>query len=499
MSLLNICDLDFTYEGDHAPVFQGLDLRLDTNWKLGLVGRNGRGKTTLLRLIAGELDSGGAISLAQPCRRWPGPVEDPGRPAMEILLEKTTPGEEWRLSWELSKLGLDEGELYRPFSTLSGGEQTRALLAALFLDESAYPMIDEPTDHLDGQGRALVANYLRELHRGFLLVSHDRSFLDSCVDHILALDRTGTELVRGNFSVWSREKEARDRGELARNEKLKREIRRLHQAARRAGQWSDQVEKSKYHSTNSGIKVDRGFIGHRSAKMMKRAKGLEARQAQAAEEKAKLLKDIERAEELKLFPLTYHSSRLLEVRDFSVSYGGGQAGNGISFTLEQGQRLCLDGGNGCGKTSLLRTILGEEVPHTGQVRLASGLELSYVPQHADRLAGSPLAWAEEQGADITQFCTILRKLDFSRTLLEGDMAQFSAGQRKKVLLAASLCRSAHLYLWDEPLNYVDLFSRMQLEELLLKYRPTMILVEHDRAFRERVGTDFVRLPQRSKL
>ena len=491
MSLLNITNLSFTYEGAYAPVFEGLTLKLDTSWKLGLVGRNGRGKTTLLRLLAGELDSGKAISLTQPCVRWPRPVERPQRPAMEILLEGIKPEEAWRLSWELSKLGLDEERLRRPFATLSGGEQTRALLAALFLNEDAYPMIDEPTNHLDGPGQALAANYLRSLDWGFLLVSHDRAFLDGCVDHILALNQTGPELVRWNFSVWFQEKQARDRRETAQNEKLRGEIRRLEQAARRTSRWSDQVERSKYHSASSGLKVDRGFVGHKSAKLMQRAKSLESRQLRAAEEKSALLRDIERADSLKLFPLTYHSERLVEVREFSPAYEGTNTARRISFTLKRGQRLCLDGGNGCGKSSLLRQIAGETVPHTGAVSLASGLEISYVPQGAEHLSGSPMAWAEDQGVDMTQFCTILRKLDFSRALLEGDMARYSAGQRKKVLLAASLCHSAHLYLWDEPLNYIDLFSRIQLEELILQYRPTMLLVEHDSLFRRRVGTDVV--------
>ncbi|MCI9567682.1 MAG: ABC-F family ATP-binding cassette domain-containing protein, partial [Lawsonibacter sp.] len=200
MSKITIQDLYFTYDGDHAPVFEGLDLQLDTSWKLGLVGRNGRGKTTLLRLLAGELEGRGIVSLSQPCRRWPKPVADPSRRTLDLLLEGVPPEEEWRLSWELSKLGLGEEVLARPFDTLSGGEQTRALLAALFLDEGTWPMIDEPTDHLDGEGRALVARYLRELDRGFLLVSHDRAVLDGCVDHILALNPSGPELVRGSFS-----------------------------------------------------------------------------------------------------------------------------------------------------------------------------------------------------------------------------------------------------------------------------------------------------------
>ncbi|NBI09443.1 ABC transporter ATP-binding protein [Colidextribacter sp. OB.20] len=493
MSQITIQDLHFTYDGDHIPVFEGLDLQLDTGWKLGLVGRNGRGKTTLLRLLAGELEGRGTVSLGGvPCLRWPGPVKNPDRRALDVLLDGVPPEEEWRLSWELSKLGLEEETLDRPFSTLSGGEQTRALLAALFLDEGAYPMVDEPTNHLDGPGRELVSKYLRSLDRGFLLVSHDRAFLDGCVDHILALNPSGPELVRGTFSSWFQDKEDRDRGELARNEKLKGDIRRLEQAAKRTSGWSDRVERSKYHSENSGLKVDRGFIGHKSAKMMQRAKNIEDRQRRAIEEKSALLKDIERADSLKLTPLAYHSRRLLEGRELAAAYPG-MAGRPISFTLNQGDRLCLEGGNGSGKTSLLRLILGEEVPHTGTLFRASGLEISYVPQRADHLRGSPLDWAEGQGIDLTKFLTVLRKLDFSRALFERDMSGYSAGQKKKVLLAASLCHSAHLYLWDEPLNYIDLFSRIQLEELLLQYRPTLVFVEHDRVFRENIATRTVAL------
>ena len=492
MSKITIQDLYFTYDGDHAPVFEGLDLQLDTSWKLGLVGRNGRGKTTLLRLLAGELEGRGIVSLSQPCRRWPKPVADPSRRTLDLLLEGVPPEEEWRLTWELSKLGLGEEVLVRPFDTLSGGEQTRALLAALFLDEGTWPMIDEPTDHLDGEGRALVARYLRELDRGFLLVSHDRAVLDGCVDHILALNPSGPELVRGSFSSWLRDKEDRDRGELARNEKLKGEIRRLEQAAKRTSDWSDKVEKTKYASKNSGLRPDRGFIGHKSAKMMQRAKNLESRQQKAVQEKAGLLKDIERADSLKLTPLAHFSQRLLEGRALTISYPGIDDKE-ISFTLFQGDRLCLEGGNGSGKTSLLRLVLGEEVPHTGELFRASGLKISYVPQKADHLRGPLLEWAEERGTDLTRFLTVLRKLDFSRDIFERDMGSYSAGQRKKVLIAESLCQSAHLYVWDEPLNYIDLFSRIQLEELLLQYRPTLLFVEHDQIFREKIATHRVGL------
>lgn len=493
MSQITIQDLSFTYEGDHVPVFQHLDLQLDTCWKLGLVGRNGRGKTTLLRLLEGSLSGGGVLTRPDRTIYFPRLVAEPERPAREILLEGIPWEEEWMLLRELNRLGLDEDILDRPFSSLSGGEQTRAGLARLFCQGDGYPMLDEPTNHLDEAGRTLTARYLRGLDRGFLLVSHDRAFLDACTDHTLALNRTGPELVQGNFSVWYQEKERRDQRETARNEALRGEIRRLEQASRRTSLWSDRVEQSKYGSRNSGLRPDRGYLGHKSAKLMQRAKNLETRQQRAIQEKTALLQDVERADSLKLCPLRHHSQRLLEGRDLVVLHGGRPANFPVRFTLEHGQRLCLSGGNGSGKTSLLRLVLGEEPEYIGSLWRASGLTISYVPQRADRLCGFPVALAEERGLDRTQFFTVLRKLDFSRPMLERDMTEYSAGQQKKLLLAASLCQSAHLYVWDEPLNYIDLFSRIQIEDLLLDFQPTLLFVEHDQMFRQKIATNTVKL------
>ena len=493
MSQITIQDLSFTYEGDHVPVFQHLDLQLDTRWKLGLVGRNGRGKTTLLRLLEGSLSGGGVLTRPDRTIYFPRLVAEPERPAREILLEGIPWEEEWMLLRELNRLGLDEDILDRPFSSLSGGEQTRAGLARLFCQEDGYPMLDEPTNHLDEAGRTLTARYLRGLDRGFLLVSHDRAFLDACTDHTLALNRTGSELVQGNFSVWYQEKERRDRRETARNEALRGEIRRLEQASRRTSLWSDRVEQSKYGSRNSGLRPDRGYLGHKSAKLMQRAKNLETRQQRAIQEKTALLQDVERADSLKLCPLRHHSQRLLEGRDLVVLHDGRPANFPVRFTLEHGQRLCLSGGNGSGKTSLLRLVLGEEPEHIGSLWRASGLTISYVPQRADRLCGFPAALAEEQGLDRTQFFTVLRKLDFSRLMLERDMTEYSAGQQKKLLLAASLCQSAHLYVWDEPLNYVDVLSRRQIEVLVQTADTAMLVVEHDRAFLRNIDAEILAL------
>ena len=150
MSLIRIEHLYFTYDGGSEPVFEDLDLQLDTDWKLGLVGRNGRGKTTLLRLLEGGLEYRGQIRTGGlACRRFPCAVRETEVPVSQVLRDISPEAEEWQRVRELSLLGLDEEVLERTFSTLSGGEQTRVLLSALFLDEGSWPMLDEPTDHLD--------------------------------------------------------------------------------------------------------------------------------------------------------------------------------------------------------------------------------------------------------------------------------------------------------------------------------------------------------------
>lgn len=492
MSLIEIRSLTFAYPGSFDNVFEGLNLQLDTSWRLGLVGRNGRGKTTLLRLLRGEYDYTGSISVPVELDCFPPAAVHPERDTRTVL-EELEPGlEEWRLRKELAALEVDEGVLYRPFSTLSGGEQVKALLAVLFLRDGAFPLLDEPTNHLDLEGRRVVSRYLSRKD-GFLLISHDRAFLDGCVDHIVALNKENVEVRQGSFSAWWRDKQARDDWERAENARLKKEIGRLEEAARRTASWSDRVEATKKGSRSAGLRPDRGFIGHKAAKMMKRSKAAQARREEAAAAKSSLLKNIELTENLKLHPLIHPKARLVEARDTAPDYGSGPVCAPVSFTVERGEVVALAGRNGCGKSSLLRLACGEAVPHTGLFALASGLVVSHVPQDASFLRGSLRAFIRESGVDETLFKSILRKLDFSRAQFEKDMADYSAGQKKKVLLARSLSQSAHLYVWDEPLNYIDVFSRMQLEQLLRQFRPAMLLVEHDRAFLEALADRIVSL------
>ena len=488
MSLIQVSNLTFAYEGSYDPIFENVSFQIDTNWRLGFTGRNGRGKTTFLNLLLGRFPYRGSISASVRFSYFPYEIPDKTHLAIDVVEEIYPDYQYWQLAREMNLLQLEEEALYRPFGTLSNGEQTKLMLAVLFLRENNFLLIDEPTNHLDIQGRELVSRYLKS-KKGFILVSHDRAFLDGCVDHILSINKTNIEVCRGNFSTWYENKQRQDAFELSENEKLKREIRRLEGTAREKASWSDRAE-----ATKIGNHVfDRGYVGHKAEKMMARSKAIEKRQNVAIEEKSKLLKNIERTDTLKIFQTPFHTKRLASLVDVSVCYGETPVCYGVTFDIQQGDRIVLQGANGSGKSSIIKLICGEQIPHSGELRIGTGLTISYVHQDASHLQGRLSDFARESGVDESLFLAMLAKLDVSKEQMEKDMSALSAGQKKKVLLARSICQPKHLHVWDEPMNYIDVISRMQIEELLLTFRPTILFVEHDKTFCDRIATKIVRL------
>lgn len=488
MSLIQVSNLTFSYDGSYEPIFENVSFQMDTNWKLGFTGRNGRGKTTFLNLLLGKYQYLGSISSSVEFSYFPYSVPDKNMLAIDAVETMHPDYEYWRLAREMAKLQLDEEVLYRPYSTLSNGEQTKLQLAVLFSKENQFLLIDEPTNHLDLPGRELVSRYLNT-KKGFILVSHDRAFLDGCVDHILSINKASIQVCKGNFSTWMENKRRQDAFELAENEKLKREISRLEETSRQKAAWSDRVE-----ATKIGFgPCDRGYIGHKAAKMMARSKAIQQRQTAAMEEKSKLLKNIERDDALKIFQTSFHTKRLVELKEISIAYGPEPVCGPVNLTICQGERIALQGANGSGKSSLLKLICGQDIPYTGQLWRGNGLRISYVPQDTSGLRGRLTDFARDSGIEESLFLAMLAKLDVPKAQMEKDMSSLSAGQKKKVLLAKSICEPAHLHVWDEPMNYIDVISRMQLEQLLLQFHPTILFVEHDKAFCEKIATKIVKL------
>ena len=495
MSLIQVSNLTFAYEGSYENVFENVSFQIDTNWRLGFTGRNGRGKTTFLNLLLGKYEYKGSISASVDFSYFPFAVEDGSVFAIDVVAEICPEYEYWQLQKEMNILQLDEDVLYRPYETLSNGEQTKLQLAVLFLKENNFLLIDEPTNHLDIRGRELVSRYLNS-KKGFILVSHDRSFLDGCVDHILSINKASIEVTRGNFSTWWENKQRRDAFELAENEKLKKEISRLEETARQKAEWSDTAERRKLRHDPmevDNVKGWRPLQGAKAKKTMARSKAIEARQNAAIEEKSKLLKDLERSDTLKLFQTPFHTGRLVQLQEVSVAYDDEPVCQNISFDIFQGDRVALRGPNGCGKSSLLKLICGEEIPYSGTLRIGSGLTISRVEQDTAHLRGKLSDLARQRGIEESLFLAMLAKLDVPKQQMEKDLRDLSAGQKKKVLLAASICEPRHIHIWDEPMNYIDVISRMQIEELLLAFKPTILFVEHDKTFCDHIATKVVQL------
>ncbi len=485
MSLINVQNLTFAYDGSFKNVFENVSFQLDTNWKLGFVGRNGKGKTTFLNLLLGKYEYAGKITADVNFTYFPFEVSDTDRLVCEVLDEICPNAEYWEIVREFSYLSMSEEKLYCNYGSLSEGEKTKALIAGLFLKHNSFLLIDEPTNHLDNAARDNVANYLRK-KKGYILVSHDRAFLDGCVDHILSINKSNIEIQSGNFSSWFDNFQTRQESEVAQNDKLQKDIDRLAASAARASSWADKTEAAKFGNGP----VDRGFIGHKAAKMMRRAKSVENRQRKAIEQKSLLLKNVESVDSLKMFPLGYHREKLLEFSDVEIFYGEKKVCGPINLQVLQGERIALEGKNGCGKSSLLKIAAGEEIFTTGRFAPSSGLKISYLSQTSSHLRGNIAKFIEDNKIDGNLFRTVLSKMGFAAEdfVYNVDISSLSQGQKKKIMIAKSLCENAHLYIWDEPLNYLDVFSRIQLEELILQFQPTMLFVEHDNKFMQTVAT-----------
>lgn len=491
MSVIKVENLTFSYPSSYDNIFENVSFQIDTDWKLGFIGRNGRGKTTFLKLLQGKYEYRGKIISAVQFDYFPYIVPDKTILTEEVLQSVCPAAEEWQIMRELMLLDVDCEVLYRPFNTLSNGEQTKVLLAALFLNEGHFLLIDEPTNHLDTQARQIVSEYLRK-KKSFILVSHDRSFLDGCVDHILSLNRTNIEVQSGNFSSFMENFERQQDYERKQSDRLQTDIKRLQKTARQTSVWAERTEASK-NEKNSGLRPDKGFIGHKAAKMMKRAKVVEARQQREIEEKAELLKNTEIESSLKLSPLAYRAERLAAFSLVTPVYDGKEICAPVTFEIMRGERIALEGKNGSGKSSLLKLLCGQKIEHTGTISVGANLIISYVPQDTSRLSGTLTEFASLHRIDESLFMAILHKTGINKSQFDKDISSFSDGQKKKVLIAKSLCEKAHLYVWDEPLNFIDVYSRIQIENLLSEFQPTMIFVEHDKTFQNKIATRIIKL------
>ena len=492
MSLISVNNLTFGYDGSYNNVFEDISFNIDTDWKLGLIGRNGKGKTTFLKLLQGKYEYKGTISKNVNVDYFPFEVINKDRMAIEIVNEIAPNAQDWEIIKELNLLNTDTEVLYRNFNLLSGGEQVKILLISLFLKGNNFLLIDEPTNHLDIETRNNLVSYLQK-KKGFILVSHDRNFLDKVVNHIIAINNSNIDIQQGNFSSWKENKDRQDNFEIMQNERLQKDINRLEISSKNSAKWSNEAEKGKSKKFNSETTIDKGYVGHKASKMMKSSKVMEQRIEKAIDEKTNLLKNIDRNDKLKMIPLMANKNPLVLINNLQVKYNDKTIFNPISFEVNNGDRVALIGKNGTGKSSILKLILGEKLQYNGKFKLANDLKISYVSQDTDYLKGNLKAFAQENKIDESIFKAMLVKMGLSKNDFDTSILEMSEGQKKKVLIAKSISEQANIYIWDEPLNYIDILTREQIEDTILNYNPTIIFVEHDERFIEKIATKIINL------
>lgn len=457
MGSIKISNVSFRYEDSSNHIFNNLNLDLDSSWKLGLVGRNGRGKTTFLNLLQGKLVGRGEIQTKLNFSYYPIRIKDPANITLYELQDQIM-FEQWKLERELNLMHVDSNLIWQSFNTLSGGEQTKILLALSFIDENSFPLIDEPTNHLDEESRQEICKYLTKHHKGYIVVSHDRNFLNQVTDHVLAIENTEIHLYQGNYATYEQIKEARDEFNREKNEKIAGEIKNLHNQKEQFYHWAQKIEARKnlgqktQYILNRRARVNKAAIGHAAAKMMKKSITRRNRMDKKIEEKEGLMVNIEDIPKLTMnFQSNYHSAFL-------------------KFLLNK-----------------------VSANSNGRCELTNGLRISYLPQDLTIYQGSLKNFALHQKLSYEDLLNILKKMGFPHTNFNVPIEEMSMGQQKRIALAKSLLEPADLYLWDEPANYLDVFNQDQLINLLQEVKPAMLLIDHDQYFIERVADKRIKL------
>jgi ATP-binding cassette subfamily F protein 3 len=487
------------------PVLRGVDLQHNPGEKLVLVGRNGSGKTSLLRIIAGELEADGGtveraggleISRLEQILTAPASMtaldfclsavprvqaiegelaELEGRAAegderatarIHELHEEYERLDGWRLrpraEAALDGVGIPRSLYRRPLGELSGGERTRVALARALLAPADLLLLDEPTNHLDLLGAAFLASELAQRDRALLVVTHDRELIDRVGGEILELHSGRLERYGSSYARYRREREAR------------------RAQARRA-----------YELQQREIQRQEEFIRRNIA-------GQNTRQAQARQALLERMTRLEAPEpDLPAVKLRWDGGgrfgeRVLEVEEVAVGWGGVRVLEGVTFLLRRGERLAVVGRNGSGKSTLLRTIVGSLPALAGAVKFGTGVIPGFYDQEqADLPAGETVLatllaarpdWTPAEGRGWAG------RFGFSGEAAELPCRLLSGGERSRLALARLIAAAPNLLLLDEPTNHLDLITCEALEEALAEYPGAVVLVSHDRRLLERIAT-----------
>ncbi len=491
---------NLTYRIGGRTIIDEASVNIMDGWKVGVVGPNGAGKSTLFKLIAGDLQTdGGFIRMSE--RQTFGMVRqdiaDTDKPIVEMVVDaheemaalkaaaetETDPykiGDIYARLGELDAyaapakaavllngLGFTEEQLQQPFSSLSGGWRMRVALAAALFVEPDVLLLDEPTNHLDLEAIMWLEGYLANYPHTLLIISHDREILNTCIDHVVHVDKKKLTLYTGNYDTFERER------------------------AEKLGLQQKMHEKQLAAKAHMQAFVDRF-----------RASAAKARQAQSrikAIERMDIVDAVIADRALKFsFPDPEElPAPLLSLRGTDIGYAPGQPIlRRVTQNIDLDDRIALMGANGNGKSTLMKLIAGKLQPQTGEYSRSGKLRIGYFSQHQTEeldVTSTPymemyrLVKSKNPGASESSVRARLGQFHFSKDLADNLIGSLSGGEKARLLFALMSFDTPHLLLLDEPTNHLDIDAREALVQALNSYKGAVIMVSHDPHMVERVA------------
>ena len=476
-------------------LFSDINFKIYQGDRIALIGRNGTGKTTLLKiLLNGEADYSGRIvnksGIAYLAQDYNYQLD---QTVEEFMIEKTyNYGEFIKL---MKKFGFEIDFLDRKVAACSGGEQTKLQLIRLFsAGEVDLLILDEPTNHLDLETRDWLISFLDQFQGAVITVSHERYFLDNVVDEIWELDGKKIKTYPGNYSNYKDLKEAELQQRYKEYEKYQAEKKRLERRKRKQQQFVQKTD-SKGKRTDSFWRVTKGSDS-RKGRFAKRVKNLES-QLEKLDKKEKPYED------RKINPdfdrQVIHDSIIVEAKDLGKSYPDLNLFSELNFRIYQDSKIALIGKNGTGKSILLKIILGEINESSGQIIKSSGLNIGYFSQKLENLDPGKTLFEELKDKNPDKEVEVIRTF-LGSMLFEGEdvfkqIKDLSTGEKVRIAFALLLLGKYNLLLLDEPLNHLDINSREIIEEALNNYNGAFLAVSHNRYFVKEVATEIWHLDQ----
>ncbi|MEK3855411.1 ribosomal protection-like ABC-F family protein [Cytobacillus sp. FSL H8-0458] len=476
-------------------VFSNLEFDIYQQDRIGLVGLNGTGKTTLANILFGSIqaDKGTFERMKEPYRI--GYLHQSADYSVsDIHAPDQSPEEE--ILHQASRLGLSKLHEWKSerLDSLSGGERLKLSLAKVWSSKPDMLILDEPTNHLDLQGIEWLIGEIGQFSGPVMIISHDRHFLDQVVRRIFELQEGILTMYDGNYTAYREQKQKNYDDQLHQFNVQQREIHRIENQMANLKKWS---EKAHRESTKGGSPSESRQMGfkeyHRvKAKKMDQQVKSKMKRLQQELDKNKIDKPAEEAKVLFHFDSSgKRGKRIIEAKNLSKSYGDRTLFKDSQFYIKHGEKIGILGSNGAGKTTLIRMLLEEVSPSGGELWISSTLKIAYLNQDINDL---PLTKNALEALDLSEreqiykARTLLANLGMKDAKLKQPIGQLSMGERIRVKLTDMLLKEYDVLILDEPTNHLDLPSREQFEKTLKEFSGTLIIISHDLYFLEKLST-----------